>query len=359
MNSLCAFCSGCLQKHVAERPSATHVVSDWAPDGCWGCGQPPELVCRCVDPGLELCGACFSVHCEGEVRSHRVECLPDPESLSLSFPLLSDRMRRIQFLRSQLSLSIDSLEEFKKNTRFETENLRNAIEKHFGEVNEDVFRAEVYLKTIAEDIEKCKNDAETSENAVMQKYGLQIAKGKTLKVFEAEIDLDQGLGAIRNLAVLSLKIEKFKSEPRICFFKPRSREVTVVDMTTWTSTKKQFSKGLALKDSGSWCDLPSGSVFFCGGVQSPSFAKDAFIIDPRSLSLVRLPEMQDARALCALGYHKGCVYVFGGYAGKNLNTCERFELKREKWSRIADMPIARSAFSAVVYAGSFYRVLGC
>ena len=53
-------------------------------------------------------------------------------------------------------------------------------------------------------------------------------------------------------------------------------------------------------------------------------------------------------------FYKDVVYVFGGYSGKNLSSSEKYDLKTERWTEIADMPINRSAFSVVVHNGFFY-----
>ena len=352
------FCKSCIKTHVTSSFNLTHVITDLSdpqPIDCEFCGDKPILKCHCSLPPTLFCSACFSSHNEHKKESsHRIEYIFDTLNFSGQFPLLQDRVKRIQYLREKIHENLYGISEFEKNLEFEKETLKNMIENRYRELDQNIEKAESYLGQVTADLEACKRDPDASETTVMQKHNFQISKAKQLRLFEADLDVEPSLAALKTFATINLKLENFKSDPRIFYFKPRTREFSVIDLKNWSQSKKPFPKSVGLKDNGSWCELPNSSIFYCGGVQAQTFSAEAYIIEPLNFSIVRLPDMIQPRALCALTCFKRSVYVFGGYSGTNLNICEKFELKREAWSQIASMPIARSAFSVVQYKGCFY-----
>lgn len=204
------------------------------------------------------------------------------------------------------------------------------------------------------ELEECKRNQEASELSFMQKYNMQMVKGKGIKLFEGVLEDEYSIAQLKNFACISVKGEVSSNELRVYFVKPRTKELVIIDLLGQNISKKSFNKNMLLKDSGSWCEIPNRRIFYCGGVQGNTFLNEAFIIDPSSMSIVRLPPMNQSRALSSVYYYRGKVYVFGGYSGNNLTSCECFDLNTEKWKMISDMPVARSAFSVVEFNGFFY-----
>ena len=64
--------------------------------------------------------------------------------------------------------------------------------------------------------------------------------------------------------------------------------------------------------------------------------------------------MQFARAMAAVVFYNNDFYTFGGYAGTNLSSCEKFSFASGKWETLPNMPVLRSAFNVAVVDGVFY-----
>ena len=59
--------------------------------------------------------------------------------------------------------------------------------------------------------------------------------------------------------------------------------------------------------------------------------------------------------------HKGFVYVFGGFVKeeqKCLNSCERFNVGKNKWGNIASMKVERSKPTVFIHKNSIYVIGG-
>ena len=52
----------------------------------------------------------------------------------------------------------------------------------------------------------------------------------------------------------------------------------------------------------------------------------------------------------------GCIYALGGYGRVHLSSVEKYDTKRDKWSLVPAMSIARNNFGACVLHGFIYAV---
>ncbi|OMJ67178.1 hypothetical protein SteCoe_35731 [Stentor coeruleus] len=350
------YCPDCLSKHVCRDLEKVHVVVGIEDiGGCEMCGMMEKVVCACGGKKRKFCQMCFCVHLNTEKGAkHEIQGLLDVDDIPDEYALLKDRVKKIEKLKQSVNENILTVSDFEKNIEASSDNLKNIINKCFDDIESQISSAENYLTLIKTDLDQCKTSLDISEQEVLQKYSIQLTKSKTLKFFDLEIDLDTCFQSLKTWAGISLKSEALKNDSKVYFFKPRGKEMVIADLNSTVVSKKPFPKNFILKDSGSWCELPNKRVVYCGGVQASNFCSEAYNIDPNNFSIIKLPDMNQSRALPSVIYYQGAVYVFGGYSGKNLDSCEKFDIKIEKWKSIANMPLARSAFSAIVYNECIY-----
>jgi Kelch motif len=352
------YCNLCLSKHIISKKSIPHVCEPLdlvKGTDCEICGDKSNIRCSCRGEKHKFCSKCFAIHLNiDENTAHAPEALYEDQDISDQYPLLKDRAKRIDYLKFKVQENIEKVSEFEKSLENEKLDLENSIESFYDELEGQIKQSELYLNTILEELNKCKNDSEISEDSIIKKYNLQITKNKQMKIIETEIDSTSIVSSIKNFATISLKRESFKIDSRIFYFKPRSKELSIIEISSAYVLKKIFPKSFGLKDSGSWCEIPNRLIFYCGGTQGSTFSAEAYIIDPYTFSINKLPDMKQSRALSSVLYWNDYVYVFGGYSGNNLSTCEKYNLKTNTWTLLTSMPVTRSAFSIVVYKDCLY-----
>ena len=104
--------------------------------------------------------------------------------------------------------------------------------------------------------------------------------------------------------------------------------------------------------TSSWVVLETGSVFICGGgYSSDVYWSTAYVLEEGCVEQVG--RMQVGRCSHGvLAYSSNQVYVFGGYNGDRLNSCEKYHL--QQWTLLPPMQTARSSFNPCLFNGSIY-----
>ena len=324
--------------------------------GCCRCHNKAKIICVCREAKAKYCCACLAAHIEAEKHtSHIIEAFLEASDVPPEIQQLRDRVKVVSYLQEKLQKNITYVEDFEESIETEAGCIGASIEHYFTEMEMQVNRSEYALNRIMQELDVCKWNNEISETSIMEKYNLQInTKGKTLKLVDAEIDMELAMTSLRNFAGINLRGDVLKPDSRLHFFKTRAKELCTIELSSANASKKKFPNNFLGKDSAPWCELPNKQLFYCGGAQGATFFSESYIIDPSRFSIVKISDMNQSRALPAVIYYNGCVYVFGGYSGKNLSSCEKYDFVAEKWMRLAEMPISRSAFSVVLYNNCFY-----
>ena len=143
-------------------------------------------------------------------------------------------------------------------------------------------------------------------------------------------------------------------EENLYYFKSKAREIVCIEYNSLYAVKKILPNRLVIPEAGSWCEGPDSNIIFCGGCKSTGFSKEVYLIDPITMNFKVLPNMNYPRALAAVAYLDNCIYVFGGYAGSNINTCEKFDFANNKWEELPKMQVARSAFNIAIQGKILY-----
>jgi len=351
-----AYCASCVTRHISLDMSSTHILInplDKPESFCSLCEGQASLKCRCSAVPTFLCSLCLSIHTESSgLKSHPIELIWSSEIPQTSTELI-ETLVKIEFGKKIIKENLKYLTLYDQKVQNEYLKLQQSINNHYDCIEDEIEKAENYLNSLSTELEECKRNSDSSEIGFMQKNNFQINKGKGIKLFDGNIDDDSCIGHLKNFANLVIKGESNSTDQRIYMIKPRSKEIVILDPSTKAITKRSLGK-LALKDTGTWCDLPNRRLFYCGGVQGPNFSNEAYTIDPKDMSYQVHPTMHKSRALSSVIYYRGKVYVFGGYSGINLSSCECFDLHSKDWKMISDMPIARSAFSVTEFKGFFY-----
>nr|CAB3259772.1 kelch-like protein 20 [Phallusia mammillata] len=71
-----------------------------------------------------------------------------------------------------------------------------------------------------------------------------------------------------------------------------------------------------------------------------------------------MASMSKARKYCGSAYLDGYIYVTGGFNGKSLLTCEKFDVNHNKWMKVQDMVHKRYGHGCVMCNGYIYCIGG-
>jgi hypothetical protein len=95
-----------------------------------------------------------------------------------------------------------------------------------------------------------------------------------------------------------------------------------------------------------WCEVPGGSLLITGG--GDPVAREVVKIDThREFAVSQQTPMLTPRRAHACVYHAQCLYVVGGFSGRNsLKECERYA--RGRWEALPPVPKACFDASGVV-----------
>lgn len=138
---------------------------------------------------------------------------------------------------------------------------------------------------------------------------------------------------------------------KVAFFKKDSKTLVVYNVKTNKLEKKETK--IMLGDRAGWCYLPEGSVFHCGGRVGKNNTGFACIINPNKLTVEPVKSSEEMRNVGQVTYHKGEVYVFGGFnKGSNLRKAFKYNLLKDNWIKLADLPSPSEDCSSCSYGKS-------
>jgi hypothetical protein len=177
----------------------------------------------------------------------------------------------------------------------------------------------------------------------------------TLKLCETELNVDAVFKAISTMGRVTLNGDvPHSQEQNLYFFKPKMKELVCVETSSFYTVKKILPKNLSLSESGSWCEGPNKQLIYVGGYTNRGFSSEVVLIDPISLNFRPMPSMKTGRAMSAVIFFNNELFVFGGYNGNNMDSCEKFSFSLNRWEDLPPMPVARSAFNLAESSGILY-----
>jgi hypothetical protein len=176
-----------------------------------------------------------------------------------------------------------------------------------------------------------------------------------LKLYNVEIDAANILRKLESAVEIYYENSGVSAQ-MLYFFLPGSNIAGLYDVNRG---QKRFVKGkfpLVFKQDASWCVLPNGLVFYCGGFDG-SFSREAMILNLNFKNGTMIAPMLSTRKWAGVACDNGWVYVFGGCSGLWLKKCERYSLNDKSWSAISDMNEGR-AVSGPTYWKRKYLLCG-
>ena len=210
------------------------------------------MICECENEIKEFCSRCLVFHIsEKTFVFHKVQGLFEFGDISDEFLEVQERVKKIGFLKESVKKNIQDLADFENSLENEKNLIKSGVENYFDEIENQILDFEAYLSRILQDLNSCKKDNDATEASVMQKYNLQIVKAKPIKLLDFEIYLDPTLSSLESLASISLKKDLLKSDLKVYFFKPRNKELIIIEIVGAYIFRKIFPKNFLIRDSGS------------------------------------------------------------------------------------------------------------
>ncbi len=111
-----------------------------------------------------------------------------------------------------------------------------------------------------------------------------------------------------------------------------------------------FSRSIAIEN---------GDIYLTGGLVKPYYLKTTFFLDEASSTLVKKADMNLPRADHSLIYLAGYIYAIGSYVhNKCNNTCERYDIYKNKWTPIASLNTGRAGVGLCSVDNSYLYAFG-
>lgn len=342
------FCENCLPKHIMGNITLTHhskmlngVSKHETPSFvCSICEKKPaEMICLCQGIKTKLCQPCTLIHFKRHPEnSHPLEPLKAEEFLNSPADLQDylNRKQMIDFYLNELRGNITHLEKFNESLETSREFIKEEVDKTFDGLK---IQAGLGIKRFGELIanldsvryRKELDESEWADNLIKRSnLNNMAALSKDFKVF-SELNSDSTIKAIQNIGKVRISINQPQYESKVCYFKPRNKEITVLNLEKSQIFKNDFPVNLGIKDGGSWCDIGFGKFVYAGGLGENSFSNSAFVYDSNTNESLQLPDMTHERAVPGIHHFNKIIFVFGGYLkGESLKSGEYLDMTRNE-----------------------------
>jgi hypothetical protein len=115
--------------------------------------------------------------------------------------------------------------------------------------------------------------------------------------------------------------------------------------------------GYQFKHHCRWSELPEGRLLITGG--GDHLEREVVKLDTvRECAVSLQPPMHTHRCSHAAVYHSQHVYVLGGFVGRSLTECERFDCAESRWEVLPALPVGGWGMRAVEVENSLYALGG-
>ena len=140
------------------------------------------------------------------------------------------------------------------------------------------------------------------------------------------------------------------SDSKLLLMEVRPDHIRIFNCISSTWNKKiVLNTSIRVDHRSSSLFLPNGHLFLCGGLSASEWLQDACEIDVMSGVVTPVKNMTMRRGRLGICLYFNWVYVFGGWNGAPMRSCERYSLLREAWEVVPDMISARDSFTPAVY----------
>lgn len=352
-----SLCAGCLSRHVISESDHPHQVESLdTPPTCCECRQrPADQLCCCEYSLRKLCAECGRLHtCATSLPLGALQgdCHEFYNRQRFLLSLLtelrkacSDLDRKEQEIDRFYSQVMDRAEEYRQRDKSHYKNMRVAVEHH--------------LASLLQRVEELRRNpygphrpGHVVDELLVDKDTLRTEDvANALKLYNVEVDTTDILKKLEMAVEISYENSGLNSQS-LYFFLPGSNIASIYDVE---KGQKRFIRGafpLVFKQDASWCLLPNGSIFYCGGFDG-GYSREAMILYLSFKSGKMIAPMLSSRKWAGVACVDGLVYVFGGCGGPWLKKCERFSLQEKSWTALSDMNEARAVSGPAYWKRKF------
>lgn len=358
------FCLDCLGNHVTI-PGVRHITKEITrrTNSQCSCKQAMEVICLCQDSKTRLCHNCLLPHMASNPALHHSIEPAVADSLTEDAEDLKkfiSKKKIIDALIKETRLNLSTLNKHKQDILKSKDSIVEALEDTIKKALDNVKVLEDKIESVISLLESRKFASSPNNDwvdEIINKCRLSETEivSKEMKYIISNVNKDIVLNSIKNFIDIVILKEPMAERPNIYYIKPKLKEIVSTDPVNLQLNKIPFPAGLQLKDQGSWCEISSGRIFYCGGHENPNGTKDAFIIDLIDSDFISVNKMIDSRVFHALVRHNSQIFVFGGYQGKiSIKNCEKFDLVKNTWTSIGEMNNPRSGFTVSLLQDKIY-----
>lgn len=141
---------------------------------------------------------------------------------------------------------------------------------------------------------------------------------------------------LSNAATQALDSSTVMKLPKNIYSYENAKKLHITKLSS--GQKRTLTVPLAnFKEFSSWCDLPSGALYFTGG--NRPLTNSVTCLQPyKEFSVTKQASMIKERYAHSSIYFQGYIYVISGYSEVSIKECERYSLDQESWEAIPPIP---------------------
>jgi hypothetical protein len=339
---------------MMETGSAHQVESLNAPQMCSECRQGTATQLCCCESSLrKLCAECQQTHtCTNALPLEALH--GDPYEFHSRQRFLLSLLTVLHKARSDLDQKESDIERFYTEVVERTQEYRKRDRDYFAHMRAAV---EQHLTSLLRRVEELRRDPHAQmdhlvDELLTDKDTLRSEDvANALKLYNVEIDATDVLRKLESAVEICYENSGVNVQ-LLYFFLPGSNIAGIYDVGRG---QKRFVRGafpLIFKQDASWCLLPNGSIFYCGGFDG-SYSREAMILNLNFKNGALIAPMQSSRKWAGVACDDGWVYVFGGCSGPWLKKCERYNLTDKSWVSINEMNEGRAVSGPTYWKRKF------
>ena len=140
--------------------------------------------------------------------------------------------------------------------------------------------------------------------------------------------------------------ETWKECTQIIFSRDATGGLLEIDLNTFKLSNLDYAPKIGQFSHA--CKVDQNTYFFHGGRINNGYRAEAYLINikDKNYEVLKNGPTKDMGGGSALKDNK--VYLFGGYNGAAMNTCDTFDLKTKEWKSITALPQASNHITAAI-----------
>ena len=290
-----------------------------------GCSDRVTYACRCTSPFIYLCDSHLIDHTRtpGE---HLTECVIVKLSRNQTRELLPKVKDLIKYLKKHRNTIMNNskilIECIEKETRKSLYHIKELKQASIDLISERSISKESYeiIQCISvENLHIVSNEVENIKNSIEWLC-------ESYKTYNYQ--------------------ETWKECTQVIFSRDAAGGLLSIDLNTFKLSNLDYAPKIGLYSHA--CKIDQNTYFFHGGRTNSGYRAEAYLINIKDKNYETLKNgpTKDFGGGSALKDNK--VYIFGGWNGSVLSTCDTFDLKTREWKSITALPQASHQITAAI-----------